>query len=167
MLLRVDLDGRPYIADVGFGGLTLTAPLRLEADAEQSTPHGPFRLKAQGDEFVLQAKLAGDWKNLYSFTLQEQLLPDYEMANWYVSRHPQSRFVTRLIAARSAHDRRYALSNNEFAVHFLDGRTERRTLTKASELRAVLEGPIGVNLPEGPELDAALQRLILSLSTPG
>ena len=36
--------GRPYIADVGFGGLTLTAPLRLQADIEQATPHEPFRL---------------------------------------------------------------------------------------------------------------------------
>lgn len=161
MLMRVDLDRQPYIADVGFGGLTLTAPLRLEADTEQSTPHGPFRLKVQDDEFILQAKLAEDWKTLYGFTLQEQLLPDYEMANWYVSCHPQSRFVTRLIAARPARDRRYALLNNEFAVHFLDGRTERRTLTKVSELREVLEGPIGVKLPEGPKLDEALQRLIL------
>ena len=161
MLIRVDLDGHAYIADVGFGGLTLTAPLRLEANAEQSTPHGQFRLKAQGDEFVLQAKLAGEWKSLYAFTLQEQLLPDYEMANWYVSCHPQSRFVTRLIAARPSGDRRYALLNNEFAVLFLDGRTERRLLTNVSELREVLEGPLKVNLPAAPELDAMLHRMIL------
>jgi N-hydroxyarylamine O-acetyltransferase len=159
MLMRIDLDGKPYIADVGFGGLTLTAPLRLEADAEQSTPHERFRLKTQRDEFILQARLGEDWKNLYSFSLQEQLLPDYEMANWYVSCHPQSRFVTRLIAARPAGDRRYALLNNEFTVHFLDGRTDRRTLRTASELREALEEQIGVNLPSAPELDGVFQRL--------
>ena len=38
MLLRIDLDGQAYIADVGFGGQTLTAPLRLELEIEQSTP---------------------------------------------------------------------------------------------------------------------------------
>jgi N-hydroxyarylamine O-acetyltransferase len=162
MLMRVDLDGQLYIADVGFGGLTLTAPLRLEADTEQSTPLGPFRLNAQADEFILQAKLAGEWKSLYGFTLQEQLLADYEMANWYVSCHPQSRFVTRLIAARPAGDRRYALLNNEFAVHFLNGRTERRTLTKGSELREVLEQQMGVHLPSAPELDGLLQRFATS-----
>src|SRR5258706_8850024 len=38
MLLRVTLPEGEYIADVGFGGLTLTAPLRLEPDIEQATP---------------------------------------------------------------------------------------------------------------------------------
>src|SRR5262245_7124405 len=35
MLLLLDLGDRPYVADVGFGGLTLTAPLRLEVDVEK------------------------------------------------------------------------------------------------------------------------------------
>lgn len=160
MLIHVDLDGSRYIADVGFGGLTLTWPLRLEAHIEQPTPHGLFRLVTEGDELILQARLSGDWKTLYGFTLQEQLLPDYEMANWYVSCHPESRFVTRLLAARPAADRRYALMNNEFATHFLDGRTERQVLRNASELREVLEERIGVNLPSAPELDAVLERLV-------
>jgi N-hydroxyarylamine O-acetyltransferase len=162
MLLRIDLDRQAYIADVGFGGMTLTTPLRLELDIEQPTPHGSFRLTGGGEEFVLQAKLGDDWKTLYSFTLQEQLLPDYEMANWYVSCHPNSRFVNRLIAARAAEDRRYALLNNEFAVHYVNGKTERRVLTTAAEIREVLEGPFGLILPSAPELDAALERLALS-----
>src|SRR5215510_14323543 len=49
MLLRIDLDGQAYLADVGFGGLTLTSPLRLEIDVEQSTPHEPFRLVRDRD----------------------------------------------------------------------------------------------------------------------
>jgi N-hydroxyarylamine O-acetyltransferase len=46
MLLRVDLAGGPYIADVGFGGLTPTAALALEPVREQATPHETFRLVA-------------------------------------------------------------------------------------------------------------------------
>jgi N-hydroxyarylamine O-acetyltransferase len=160
MLLRIDHDGQSYIADVGFGGLTLTGPLRLERDIEQTTPHEPFRLAGAGEEFVMEANVAGGWKPLYRFTLQEQLQPDYEVTNWYLSNHPGSRFVTGLIAARSTPDRRYALNNNEFAVHHLNGRSERRTLTTAAELRDILAGPFGVKLPDAPELDAALQRLV-------
>ena len=44
MLLLVDLDGLPYIADVGFGGNVLTAPLRLEPHIAQATPHESHRL---------------------------------------------------------------------------------------------------------------------------
>ncbi len=57
MLLRVDLDGQPYIVDTGFGGVTLTGPLRLVADIEQATPHEPFRLVKVDDEFIEQIKI--------------------------------------------------------------------------------------------------------------
>jgi N-hydroxyarylamine O-acetyltransferase len=159
MLVRVDLDGQTYIADTGFGGLTLTGPLRLEADIEQATPHEPFRLIRRGGEFVQQSKIGGIWKALYRFTLEEQLPPDYEVTNWYLSNHPNSRFVTGLIAARPDAGRRYALHNNEFSIHHLDGRTERRTLGNAAELREVLEGPLRVRLPTASELDTAFERL--------
>jgi N-hydroxyarylamine O-acetyltransferase len=129
MLLYVELHEKPYIADVGFGILTPTGPLCLEPDIEQATPHESFRLIRAGQEFVMQAKIRGDWKSLYRFDIQEQLLPDYEVSNWYVSTHPDSLFVTGLMAARPATDCRYALRNNELAAPHLDGSTERRILT--------------------------------------
>jgi len=161
MLIRVDVEGQAYIADVGFGGLTLTAPLLLEAGVEQFTPHESFRLVRDGEELMMQVNLAGMWKPLYRFALQEQLLPDYEMANWYVSCHPKSRFVNGLIVARPDRERRYALANNEFSERYIDGRTERRKLESVAEIRRVLEGPFGITLPAGPELDAALGRFVL------
>ena len=160
MLMRIDLAGQAYIADVGFGGLTLTAPLLLEAGVEQPTPHESFRLTRDGEEFILQANLAGSWKALYRFSLQEQLLADYEMANWYVSSHPKSRFVNGLIVARVERGKRYALANNEFAEHYRGG-TERRKLESVGEIRKVLKDTFRLSLPEAPELDMVLQRLIL------
>ena len=160
MLLLVDLDDRAYIADVGFGGQTLTAPLRLESGVEQATPHEPFRLMRRGDTFVMQAKLEDAWRPLYRFDLQEQFLPDYEVANWYLSNHPDSHFVTGLVAARPDPDRRSALRNNQLTVHHLDGRTERRQLTSSQQMADALERVFRVTLPDGPELRSALDRLI-------
>lgn len=160
MLLRIDLEDRPYIVDVGFGGLTLTGVLRLETGVEQATPHEPFRLITRDEGFVMQARLRGAWQALYRFDLQAQLLPDYEVTNWYLSNHPTSHFTHSLMAARPEADRRYALRNNELAVHYLDGRTERRLLTSAAELRAVLEEQFRIAMPTAPELDAAWQRLM-------
>jgi N-hydroxyarylamine O-acetyltransferase len=159
MLLRVEVDGAPHIADVGFGGQTVTGPLRLEPETEQATPHEPFRLLRSAEGFVLQSRIRGVWRPLYRFDLQEQQPADYEVANWYVSTHPGSSFVTGLMASRVAPGRRYALRNNELAVHDLDGGTERRVLTSAAGLRQVLEGPLRLTLPDAPELDAALARL--------
>jgi N-hydroxyarylamine O-acetyltransferase len=160
MLLLVDLDGDRYVADVGFGGLTLTAPLRLQVDIEQSTPHEPFRLVGSGDGFVMQARVAGAWRSLYSFDLQEQFLADYEVTNWYLSNHPSSHFVTGLIAARPDRDRRHVLRGNELAVHHMTGGTERRLLTRTEELRAALDETFGVTLPDRPDVRAALERVV-------
>jgi len=159
MLLRVTIGGQDYIADVGFGGQTPTGPIRLATDIEQATPHEPFRLLAAGDGFLMQVRLGGEWKSLYRFDLQEQFLPDYEIANWYVSTHPESRFVTNLTVARAAADGRYALFNTEFALHPLGGPSERRKLAGAAEIRQVLRDVFGLSLPEDPELDAALEQL--------
>ena len=64
-----DSDG-PYLVDVGFGGQTPTAPLRLAIGGEQQTPHEPFRLEDRGDGLVLQARVREQWQPLYEFTTQ-------------------------------------------------------------------------------------------------
>lgn len=158
MLLRVDLDSGSYIADVGFGGQTLTGPLRLEPDIEQATPHEPFRLLPAGDGFRMQSKIDGAWKSLYRFDQQEQFQPDYEVSNYYLSTFPGSHFLHSLMVGRTDAGRRYALRNNQFSVHHLNGTTERRSLTSAAELRRTLEGPFGIRLPDAAELDAVLDR---------
>ncbi len=158
MLMRVDLDAGPFVADVGFGAQTLTGPLRLEPDIEQATPHEPFRLVRAGDGFRMQSKIDGAWKSLYRFDQQEQFQPDYEVSNYYLSTFPGSHFLHSLMVGRTDADRRYALRNNQFSVHHLNGTMERRSLTSAAELRRVLEGPFGIRLPDTEELDAVLER---------
>jgi N-hydroxyarylamine O-acetyltransferase len=160
MLLLVSVGHQPCIADVGFGGLTLTGPLRLEVDVEQSTPHEPFRLVAQDDELVMQAWFGGIWNSLYRFGLQEQLLADYEVTNWYLSNHPDSKFVTNLIAARPDPDRRYALRNTVFSVHHLNGHTERRVLDSTEAVKNVLETAFRINLPDTPALLESVDRIV-------
>jgi N-hydroxyarylamine O-acetyltransferase len=158
MVLRVEVGGEAFLADVGFGSQTLTGPIRLVPDVAQDTPHGPFRLRPAGAEFVMEAEIRGEWKPLYRFDLSEQHPIDYEVANWYVSTCPASHFTTGLIAARPAPGKRYVLRDNDFGVHTREA-TERRVLTSATELREVLAGVFGIALPDAPELDAALKRV--------
>lgn len=159
MILRIDLE-QPYIVDVGFGGQTLTGPVQLVAEVEQATPHEPFRFIATGAGYTLQALVGENWRTLYAFELQEQFPPDYEVSNWYVSTNPNSHFVTGLIAARPDHGRRYALRNNQLAVHSLEGESQQRTLATVAELRGVLENDFRLNLANLPGLDQRLQQLI-------
>jgi N-hydroxyarylamine O-acetyltransferase len=160
MLLRVDLPQGPHLVDVGFGGLTLTGVLALEPDVEQATPHEPFRLRPDGAGFLMQALVGGEWRTLYRFDLTEQHLADYEVSSWYLSHHPASHFVTGLMVARPAADRRYALGGTTLSVHHLGGPTERRVLETPAAVRAVLREHFLLDLAGLPGLDAALARLL-------
>ena len=160
MLLLVRLAGLTYIADVGFGGLTLTAPLALEAGSEQATVLEPHRLSAAGNGFLLEAKIAGKWEALYTFDLQEEQLADYERSNWYLCHHPESHFVTGVVAARATPELRHALRNTRYAIHRRDGSTEKRFLTTVEEYKRTLAGPFTIALPDAPSLDAKLAKLI-------
>jgi N-hydroxyarylamine O-acetyltransferase len=160
MVLHVSLDRRPYIVDAGFGGLTLTGPLCLEPHVEQQTPHERVRLVPVGDGLVVEVEIGrGQWNALYRFDLQPQTIADYEVTNWYLSNHPQSQFVTSLMAARVQEDRRYGLRNTELSIHHRDGSSERRTLATAAEIRLALEQLFGVCVPTGEEIDTAFARL--------
>jgi N-hydroxyarylamine O-acetyltransferase len=161
MLLRIDdIEGKSHIADVGFGGLTLTAPLQLAADLEQTTPHETFRLVDRSGEFVLQALIRDTWKSLYRFDLQPQVLADYEVSNWHLATHPESPFVNNLMVARVTSEVRYGLFNNKLSTHHLRGESEQITLGSATEIRRALEETFEIRLPEDANLDSILAGLI-------
>jgi N-hydroxyarylamine O-acetyltransferase len=160
MVLRIDLDGAPYIVDAGFGGLTLTAPLRLEAGLEEETPHEPARLVADAGGFIVEALVAGAWKALYRFDLTPQVLADYDVSSWYLCTNPKSHFLSTLVAARVQPGRRYTLRNTDFAIHHADGYTDRRPLLTTRELRMTLEGMFAIDVPTGPDVEAVFERII-------
>ena len=160
MLLQVKLEEGDYIADVGFGGLTLTAPLELRAGAEQATPHEAHRLVAQGAGYLLEAKAEDAWQALYHFDLHEQHLADYEVSNWYLCNHPKSYFLAGVVAARAAPDARHALRNTRYSVHRPDGTTERRFILSVDDYLSTLRGPFQIDVPESPHLRDKLQKLI-------
>jgi N-hydroxyarylamine O-acetyltransferase len=163
MLLAVDVEGPEggrWLADVGFGGMVLTAPVRLVPDVAQPTPHGAFRLRRDGELWTMQAELPDGWRSLYRFDLTPQEQVDYELASWFLCTHPSSHFLAGIIAARSPHGVRHALRGRELAVHPVGGETERRALRDGAELRAVLEDVFGLRVPSGAEVDAALARAV-------
>jgi N-hydroxyarylamine O-acetyltransferase len=162
MLLRVDIGETPYIADVGFGGLTMTGPLRFETDVEQATPHETFRLQrsAAGD-YLLQALVGGSWLTLFRFDESEHAHADFEMGSWYTSTHPQSIFVNGLMCARALPGERIALLNSDLTVYRTGRKPERLPLANAAEIRDALVTRLGIALPEDDKLDTTLPRLVL------
>ena len=165
MLLAVDISGATYIADVGFGGMTLTAPLKLKADSEQSTPHETFRLTGGDPAWTLEARIGQEWKPLYRFDLTEPSQADYALANTFLSTDPQSPFRQELRVALSPSGQRLALRNNRFSIHAAGAPAEVRDLTSVVELREVLSSGFGIQLPDADQLDPALETILSAAAT--
>ena len=150
MLLRVDLDEGPYLADVGFGTHLLAAPIKLERDIEQPTPTGVLRLIGADQTYTLQTPLPEGWQDVYRFTLEPQLPADYELANWYTATNPASRFCTNLLAARLTAEEQISLFNTRLTRRFANGGAEARTLADAGELADALEAAFAIIPPVDP-----------------
>ncbi|KVE28438.1 N-hydroxyarylamine O-acetyltransferase [Burkholderia singularis] len=123
MLLRVELDGATWLADVGFGSVTLTAPLRVSLNQAQSTPHGQFRVTGApaAGELDLECETPSGWKPLYRFALSPVEWIDYEVANWFTSTHPESFFTHDLVVCRVMPDSRANLFNDMLTLRGLRG----------------------------------------------
>lgn len=165
MLINVDIGGSSYIVDVGFGGLTPTAPLRLRAGVEQQTPHETFRITGEEPDFRVEAQIGEEWRPLYRFDLAEHYELDYAAPNWYLSTYPESPFRNMLMVNRAEKGRRLSLRNADFTTRPTGGEAETRKLTSVAELREVLGGPFGIALPPTERLDPMLER-ILALPEP-
>src|SRR5450432_655081 len=117
MFIRVELEGESWLTDVGVGGASLTAAIRLRSDAEQSTPHEPRRIVREGVRLFHQVRFGTEWQDICEFTLEEMPAIDRELANWFTSAHPQSHFKDRLMVARALPDGgRLTLLNRELST---------------------------------------------------
>jgi N-hydroxyarylamine O-acetyltransferase len=148
MLLKVDLAGGTYLADVGFGACLLDAPLQLKTDVEQTTAMGTYRLTQSDGLYSLGAKRQGGWRTLYVFDLHPQIQADYDLGNWFTSTNPSIPLTSRLIMERLADGRRYRLVDRLLSTEARDGEviTERR-LASAGELGEVLRDTFKVTPP--------------------
>jgi N-hydroxyarylamine O-acetyltransferase len=156
MVLRVDLPEGEFLADVGFGNLAPTAPLRLSTDVEQGTPHEVMRFIAMGDELTLQSRLGDKWEHIYRVVFLPRFDAEYEICNWFTGTHPQSPYLNNLIAALPGPDAtRLTLFNARFNVRRASGQVERRTLESEAEYRTVLREQFGIMLSDS-DLRAAL-----------
>lgn len=148
MLLRVKSEGREYLADAGFGSMSLAQPLYFEFDREQTHASlEPRRLVRRGDLVVQQAFVENTWGDVYLFRLEPAAAIDFEVGNWFTSTHPQSRFVQNLIVARLAQDRRFTLLNRELTIRDRSGAMEKRQLESPTELLQVLAECFGLEFP--------------------
>jgi len=135
----------PWLVDVGFGGQTLSSPIRLEVGTVQPTRHEPYRIRTDGAGLLLDAQIRGDWHPLYMFTTRPRPQIDREVGSWYVSTHPRSTFVVGLSVALLTDDARWNLRGRNLAIHS-GGNTERIRFATAADVLNTLTDRFGIDL---------------------
>ncbi|PVM89451.1 arylamine N-acetyltransferase family protein [Caulobacter endophyticus] len=161
-VLGVTIDGETWLADVGFGGCVLTAPLRLFSEGQQSSPNGPFRIvDAMHDgvaERQVQADLSGRWAPLYQVAQGALAAVDYEQANFFTYTHPSSHFTWSMTVGRTTPTDRFALKNNRLTHRDASGGLVEQRDLPLDELEAVLRDVIG--LPVEPDWRPVLEKVV-------
>ncbi len=116
MVLKVKLNHAYWLMDVGFGSMQLTAPLRWDLKTPQSTQHETFRLTPQKHTMLLEVNINEQWRPVYAISPDTQHPVDIEVANWYTSQHPDSKFKRVLMMSRVTETTRYTLLNNQLTI---------------------------------------------------
>jgi arylamine N-acetyltransferase len=152
------VDGR-FLVDVGFGGQTLSSPIRLDAGPVQQTRHEPYRLREHDDGYILESQIRGAWEPLYMFTTRPQPLIDRVVGSWYVSTYPGSHFVSGLTAALVTDDARWNLRGRNLAIH-RRGETERIRFDTAAEVLDALTDRFGLDLTDLGDVEARVNEVL-------
>lgn len=145
-LLLVTLNGRPWLADVGFGGGGLLAPMPLELNRVCEQDGLSFRLiESPLYNTMLQQKQGDDWQNLYSFDLTHVGAADIALGNYFTSTHPEF-FLTYLrVATLPVEGGRITLANFKLKKT-LHGQEEVLELTPGQAYLDALEEYFGIRL---------------------
>jgi N-hydroxyarylamine O-acetyltransferase len=161
MVLQVGIAGGDWLADVGFGGEGPLEPVPMQGAHPAPAQGLAYRVMAEGDVRVLQMRSGGAWLDQYAILPQPVLPVDFEVANWYTSTHPQSRFVRGLTAQRTTREARYVLRYPTY-TEIRQGETVTRDISRG-ELMPLLREVFLIDLPDDtvfPVVDGAVERAL-------
>jgi N-hydroxyarylamine O-acetyltransferase len=156
MVLRVTIDGEPWLADVGFGGIGLLEPIPMRDGATAEQVGLIYTLRREAHVWSLASRgsdptargAGSDPGDMYEFSEDPQTPGDVEVANHYTSTHPDSMFRRTLTIQRTTREERTILRHSTF-TRYVDGRIEERAIDDA-DARAIAREVFGVTLPVGP-----------------
>jgi len=144
LVLRVQLDGQPWIADVGFGDSFLE-PLALEG-GEQSSGGLMYFIDSWPEGRILLREEKGVWSEKYVFTLHPRRLEEFAGMCVYHQTSPNSTFPRARICTRATPQGRITLAEMRLIQTMNGERTERMLESEEQYQQALLEY-FGVELP--------------------
>jgi N-hydroxyarylamine O-acetyltransferase len=147
MAIVVQLEGRQWLVDLGFGSYGITAPMALDTlGQEVKQGHDTFKLtRSDHGDYLLQALVEGIWANQYGFDLTAQEWVDFDPANYLNSTHPDAVFVKSLLVIGHSQRGRTVLFGNSLKT-VVDGAVTKRVV-EPNEIDTLLHTTFGLTRP--------------------
>ena len=167
----VRMDDSLYLFDPGFGGMTPTKVLSLNAlETPQTTLNESFRIIPVADsgviesalvdmKYMLQVCISGQWENVYAFNPEQAAVDsDIKIANWFMSTYSKCPFTQNLILSIVKEQERYNFSNRVLNVYSENNQVRQQTIKSIDELKEVLVTIFKLNL-KALNFDDTVQKL--------
>jgi N-hydroxyarylamine O-acetyltransferase len=146
MLLRAEIDGQGWLADVGFGAEGPLEPIALRDGIRVSQDGIDYSLRRDAHHWILAMHYGETDDDMYEFGDAPFTAGDVEMANYYTSTHPSSIFRHTLTIQRSTPGERLIL-RPKMITRYRDGvRTD--TPIEPRQLRQYARELFGIELGE-------------------
>jgi N-hydroxyarylamine O-acetyltransferase len=149
MVLSVRAGEQTWLADVGFGGMSLLEPIPIREGVEAKQGGLTYALRREPHVWVLSMRdAAGTAQDLYEFSEEPQTPRDIEVANHFTSTHPDSSFRRALTIQRANRRERVMLSTGKLFV-YRDGVGQEEAVERR-HLPDIARRAFGIELPAGP-----------------
>lgn len=141
----VELGGKKYVVDVGFGPLGPRVPVLL-SDQESTDDDRIFRTaEPRPGELHMQVFKDDGFFSLYRFELARYGQADCELGHFYSHKHPDAAFVNHLVVSRILHNEVRSLRD---LAYWVIGKsdTKKMRIGNANELKEILVGEFGIQV---------------------
>ena len=147
LLLRVTIEGKPWLADVGFGGEGPLEPLPL-IDGSRVDQNGiTYALRRDQYHWTLSIHYGDTSEDMYEFGDAPHTRGDIEIANHYTATHPDSVFRRTLTIQRVTPDERVILRPTMLTRYRSGVRED--TPVQPSQLRKLARDIFGIDVGDG------------------
>lgn len=149
-ILVVNIDGMPWLTDVGVNSESPRQPILLKPGRIQQDGISSYCIDEDSfyGHVLMQKELGKRWKPIYGFTDEPQIDDDFIMPSFYCDLHPNSAFNKYMKISIFIREANLTIVKNEMKV-YRNGTVEaRHTLSNETEAAQILSDIFRITVPD-------------------
>ncbi len=141
-------EGKKYLVDVGFSFMSPSSAIKFSKIPTKTIFERDYIIKKiDANNFELAMVRQDGLYTLYSFDLAKYNERDFEMGNFYSSKHKDAIFVNNLVLSKITDEKICSLKNSSYHEMSKEN-NEEKTITSQKELSIILRSEFGYNISD-------------------